>query len=209
MGQVKKANKEKKGMMDAARGSKAYLNKEKDPTTGKQIDSSEKGEYHDAIMKHGTIPAWKRLGRRMRGNKKMEEQFIDRVINILVEMRLNEGLPSLESPRFPVKSGVGPRGSRTATAPRRKTGKLVPKADGMGSTIKPQIKEGIKSGGEPTKRDLQKGRVEARREKGKNPPLSNQQLKASKIARGDIKAPPSKVSANLNKLMLGTAKKGS
>jgi len=138
----------------------------------------------------------------------MNEQFIDRVINILVEMRSNEGLPSLESPRFPVRSGVGPRGSRTPTGPRRKTGTVVSKADGMGSTIKPQIKEGIKSGGEATPRDLKRERVEARREGGKNPPLSTPQLKASKIARGDIKAPPSKVSANLNKLMLGTAKKG-
>ena len=88
----------------------------------------------------------------------MNEQFIDRVINVLVEMRLEEG---------------------------------------------------IKSGGEATPRDLKRERVAARRARGKKPPLSTPQLKASKIARGDIPAPPSKVSKNLDKLMFGTAKKGS
>lgn len=84
-GEVKARNKALKKSWEAGEGSKAYINKKTDPNTGKPIDSSEKGEYHKAIMKHGTIPAWKRIGRTMRGNKKMDEQFIDRVINILIE----------------------------------------------------------------------------------------------------------------------------
>jgi hypothetical protein len=64
-----KANKAAKDAWVAARGSRAYLNKEKDPSTGKEIDSSEEGDYHKRIMSHGTIPAWKRIGRKMAGNE--------------------------------------------------------------------------------------------------------------------------------------------
>lgn len=93
-GEVKKRNKAAKKAWEAGVGSKAYINRETDPNTGKPIDSSEKGEYHKAIMQYGTIPAWKRVGRTMRGNKKMDEQFIDRVINILIEQGKKGFMPN-------------------------------------------------------------------------------------------------------------------
>lgn len=67
-GLVKKRNKELKKGWEAGEGSKAYINRTPNPKTGKPIDTSEKGEYHKSIMKHGTIPAWKRVARTMRGN---------------------------------------------------------------------------------------------------------------------------------------------
>ena len=65
-GEVKKRNKQLKKAWEAGEGSKAYINRTPVPSTGEPVDPSEKGPYHKAIMKHGTIPAWKRVARMMR-----------------------------------------------------------------------------------------------------------------------------------------------